>query len=477
MTLVLRYAARSDRGLVRSNNQDSVYAGPRLLAVADGMGGHAAGEVASKVVIASLAHVDDDEPGDDLLGKLRDAVAAGNGAISELVTSDPDLEGMGTTLTAILFAGNRLGLVHIGDSRAYLLREGTFAQITHDDTFVQSLIDEGRITPDEAATHPQRSLLLRALTGHDFEPSLTVREARAGDRFLLCSDGLSGVVSMETLDEAIRIPDPQACADRMIELALKGGGPDNVTVIVADVEDIDFGDDYPIVGGAAGDGSEEHNAPPDSAASRASALTQQRPPMPQRMEAPPPPAQDPKRKKRNAIKAFVIIFVLFLLIGAVAVGGKLWLNTQYYVGATEDGQVAIFRGLNGSVLGFKLSSKVEDSCPPGSTGCKEITLKDLQEGGRKTITAGIRSDNGIDGARAAVRLLRTEHLLPLCKDTSSTSSTTTTTPPPTTTTGTPSGSTTATTTTTGSPNTEAGTSEPSLTPSQQKPGVECREGP
>jgi PPM family protein phosphatase len=138
MTLVLRYAARSDRGLVRSNNQDSVYAGPRLLAVADGMGGHAAGEVASKVVIAALAHVDDDEPGDDLLGKLRDAVGAGNGAISELVASDPELEGMGTTLTAVLFAGNKLGLVHIGDSRAYLLRENTFAQITHDDTFVRS---------------------------------------------------------------------------------------------------------------------------------------------------------------------------------------------------------------------------------------------------------------------------------------------------------------------------------------------------
>ncbi|GAB2827818.1 PP2C family protein-serine/threonine phosphatase [Lentzea nigeriaca] len=471
MTLVLRYAARSDRGLVRSNNQDSVYAGPRLLAVADGMGGHAAGEVASKVVIASLAHVDDDEPGDDLLGKLRDAVAAGNGAISELVTSDPDLEGMGTTLTAILFAGNRLGLVHIGDSRAYLLREGMFAQITHDDTFVQSLIDEGRITPDEAASHPQRSLLLRALTGHDFEPSLTVREARAGDRFLLCSDGLSGVVSQETLDEAIRIPDPQACADRMIELALKGGGPDNVTVIVADVEDVDFGDDYPIVGGAAGDGSEEHNTPPDSAASRASALTQQRPPMPQRMEAPPPPPQDPKRKKRNAIKAFAIIFVLLLLTAVVAVGGKLWLNTQYYVGATEDGQVAIFRGLNGTVLGFKLSSKVEDSCPPGSTGCTPITLKDLQEGGRKTITAGIRSDNGIDGARAAVRLLRTEHLLPLCKDTSSTSSnqaSPTSPTSPTTTTTTPPAN--------GSPNPETPTSESSPT-TGQKVGVECREGP
>ncbi|KOV88910.1 PP2C family serine/threonine-protein phosphatase [Nocardia sp. NRRL S-836] len=472
MTLVLRYAARSDRGLVRSNNQDSVYAGPRLLAVADGMGGHAAGEVASKVVIASLAHVDDDEPGDDLLGKLRDAVAAGNGAISELVASDPDLEGMGTTLTAVLFAGNRLGLVHIGDSRAYLLREGGFAQITHDDTFVQSLIDEGRITPDEAATHPQRSLLLRALTGHDFEPSLTVREARAGDRFLLCSDGLSGVVSMETLDEAIRIPDPQACADRMIELALKGGGPDNVTVIVADVEDVDFGDDYPIVGGAAGDGSEEHNTPPDSAASRASALTQQRPPVPQRMEAPPPPPQDPKRKKRNALKAFAIVFLLLVLVGAAGVGGKLWLNTQFYVGATEDGQVAIFRGLNGSVLGFKLSSKVEDSCPPGSSGCTPIAVKDLQEAGRKTITEGIRSDNGIDGARAAVRMLRTAHMLPLCRDTSASSTPTTTTTTATTTTPPPSGSSSP-----APPPSGSETTEPSLTSSAQKPGVECREGP
>lgn len=248
MTLVLHYAARSDRGLVRSNNQDSVYAGPRLLALADGMGGHAAGEVASKVVIAALAPLDDDEPSDDLLGQLRAAVLTGNGAIAELVANDPDLEGMGTTLTAVLFAGSRLGLVHIGDSRAYLVRDGELTQITHDDTFVQSLIDEGRITEEEAANHPQRSLLLHALTGHEVEPSLAIREARAGDRYLLCSDGLTGPVSTETMAEALRIPDPQQCADRMIELALKGGGPDNVTVIIADVVDVEFGDDAPIVG-------------------------------------------------------------------------------------------------------------------------------------------------------------------------------------------------------------------------------------
>src|SRR5436309_14220464 len=165
MTLVLRYAARSDRGLVRSSNQDSVYAGPRLLALADGMGGHAAGEVASKVGIASLAPLDDDEPGDDLLSQLRDAVGGGNAAISELVANDPDLDGMGTTLTAMLFSGSRLGLVHVGDSRAYLARNGQFGQITRDDSFVNELLEQGRITADHAATHPQRSLLLKALTG------------------------------------------------------------------------------------------------------------------------------------------------------------------------------------------------------------------------------------------------------------------------------------------------------------------------
>lgn len=193
MTLVLRYAARSDRGLVRSNNEDSVYAGARLLALADGMGGHAAGEVASQLMIAALAHLDDDEPGGDLLGKLAAAVREGNAAIADQVEEEPELDGMGTTLTAILFAGSKLGLAHIGDSRAYLLRDGQLTQITRDDTFVQSLVDEGRITPEQAHSHPQRSLIMRALTGSEVEPTLTVREARAGDRYLICSDGLSDV--------------------------------------------------------------------------------------------------------------------------------------------------------------------------------------------------------------------------------------------------------------------------------------------
>lgn len=461
MTLVLRYAARSDRGLVRSNNQDSVYAGPRLLALADGMGGHAAGEVASKVVIAALAPLDDDEPGDDLLGQLRDAVIAGNGAISELVQSDPDLDGMGTTLTAVLFAGSRLGMVHIGDSRAYMLRNGTFTQITHDDTFVQSLIDEGRITEEEAATHPQRSLLLRALTGHEVEPRLMVREARPGDRYLLCSDGLSGVVSMETLEEAIRIPDPQACADRMIELALKGGGPDNVTVVVADVVDVDFGEDAPIVGGAAGDGSEDP-PPPDSPASRASSITGPRP-LPPRVEPMPPP--EPRRSRGSRLKALGLVIFLLLLVVAAGLGTRWYVLRQYYVGTAANGEVAVFRGVTGSVFGFDLHRQVEGSCPPGAQACEPITVDDLKVATRDVVRNGITDVDGLEGAREAIRRLRTEQTLPFCPKDSTGSTgteTSTTTATPTTT---PTGETTS-TTVEGTP----------LTTPVQKPGTDCRKG-
>lgn len=271
MTLVLRYAARSDRGLVRANNEDSVYAGARLLALADGMGGHAAGEVASQLMIAALAHLDDDEPGDDLLGKLDRATREGNAAIADQVEEEPELDGMGTTLTAMLFAGKKLGLVHIGDSRAYMLRDGELAQITRDDTFVQSLVDEGRITPEQAHTHPQRSLIMRALTGNEIEPTLVMREARAGDRYLLCSDGLSDVVSDETIANTMREGSTDECADRLIELALRSGGPDNVTVVVADVIDLDYGQSHPIVAGAAS-GQDEDTPPPNTAAGRAAAM-------------------------------------------------------------------------------------------------------------------------------------------------------------------------------------------------------------
>ncbi len=398
MTLVLHYSARSERGLVRQNNQDAVYAGPRLLALADGMGGHAAGEVASTLVISAMAPLDDDEPGDDLLGALRAATVEGNAAITRHIADQPDLDGMGTTLTAVLFAGNRLGMVHVGDSRAYLLREGELSQITRDDTFVQSLIDEGRITEEEALTHPQRSLLLRALTGHDIEPSLTVREARAGDRYLLCSDGLSGVVTEETIGEAlVGYPDPRECADRLIELALRGGGPDNITCIVADVVDVEYGEDAPIIGGAAGEGNGEV-PPPDSAAARASVAT-----LP-RIETPKePPAAEPRARRRGPLRpALVVLAVLALLVGG-ALLAQLLKDQNYYV-AVHDGEVVIFQGVRGTVLGYPLHSVAQ---PSG------IHLDDLQPAARNTVQ-GNTPYTDLAGAEQIVQRLKERELLPPC---------------------------------------------------------------
>jgi protein phosphatase len=432
MTLVLRYAARSDRGLVRSNNQDSVYAGPRLLALADGLGGHVAGEVASKVVVGALAPLDDDTPGEDLLGPLREATLAGNGAISDLVLTDPDLEGMGTTLTAILFAGNRIGLVHVGDSRAYMRRSGQFTQITHDDTFVQSLIDEGRITPEEATSHPHRSLLLRAITGHDIEPSLTVREARAGDRYLLCSDGLSSVVSFETLAEAIEIPDPQECADRMIELALKGGGPDNVTVIIADVVDVDYGDDDPIVGGAAGDGSADP-PPPDSSASRAAAMTA--PPRPEPRPAKEPEPEDPKTKRRRWLRLFVILLGVLVLLASGAFAIRYFVLRNYFVGEGTDkfkGEIAIFQGVPGSVLGITLNREVQGSCDPALEKCNKRYVDQLDQIGRATVLGGGNTYDSMREAREFINRLRTDNVLDQCPDVVKTADPSASSPPPTT---------------------------------------------
>jgi len=239
MTLALRYAVRSDVGLLREGNEDSAYAGPHLLAVADGMGGHAAGEVASAATITTLASLDSDPQGGDLVAALEDAVARANLRLQELIISDPAIEGMGTTLTALLWSEGYAALCHIGDSRAYLLRNGQFVQITHDHTLVQSLVDEGKITEDDVATHPHRSLLLRALDGRTIaEPDLNTIETQPGDRFLLCSDGLSGVVTEQTLHQTLgSIRDPDKAALQLVDLAIRGGGPDNITCIVADVLD------------------------------------------------------------------------------------------------------------------------------------------------------------------------------------------------------------------------------------------------
>ena len=418
MTLVLRYAARSDRGLVRSNNEDSVYAGARLLALADGMGGHAAGEVASQLMIAALAHLDDDEPGDDLLGKLEAATREGNDAIADQVEDEPELDGMGTTLTAMLFSGKKVGLVHIGDSRAYLMRDENLTQITRDDTFVQSLVDEGRITAEQAHTHPQRSLIMRALTGNEIEPTLTMRESRAGDRYLLCSDGLSDVVSDETISNTMQEGTNDECADRLIELALRSGGPDNVTVVVADVIDLDYGQSHPIVAGAASGVDEEDTPPPNTAAGRAAAMRPPRTPAKRVTVTPvPPPKKSHKLRWTLVALGLVIIAAVGVALGYKAIRGN------YFV-SESNGKVTILRGVPGSILGYSLQNPDQYGClgdegslrlvtaNSGDT-CRQLKIDDLQPTAREQVRAGLPSGS-LEDARKQMNRLATNDLLPLC---------------------------------------------------------------
>jgi protein phosphatase len=367
MTLELRYAVRSDVGLLREGNEDSAYAGPRLLAVADGMGGHAAGEVASAVAIGTLAELDDDMPPSELQIALSTAVAHANQILHDMVSADPAISGMGTTLTAMLWSGGKVALCHIGDSRAYVLSGGQFQQITHDHTLVQSLVDDGRISPDEAATHPQRSLLLRALDGtSEAEPDLSILEAHAGDRYLLCSDGLSGVVSEETLHRTLAtVADPDDAVLQLVELAIRGGGPDNITCIVADVIDSATtprvpGTSSSMLAGAASNGGRPMIRT-DSPAARAHLLSQTKPqaavvvdhddPAPRMLHDDDENDEPPRR--RLPIVRSLIVLLLILIIGGIYLGWR-YTQDQYYVGA-DGGQVAIYQGVNQTVAGVNLS--------------------------------------------------------------------------------------------------------------------------
>ena len=235
-TLAIRYAVRSDAGLCREDNEDTGYAGVRLLAVADGLGGHPGGELASAAVIEALKPLDTKIPAGELMNALDHAVRRASGRLRDIVASDPSLSGMGTTLTALVWSGSQLGLVHVGDSRAYLVRDGVVFQITHDHTMVQSLLDDHKITPEEVSSHPQRSLLLRALMADDAGADLQLRETLPGDRYLLCSDGLHAVAAAEDIARIlVTVSDPDRAAGELLTLAMDGGGPDNITCIVADV--------------------------------------------------------------------------------------------------------------------------------------------------------------------------------------------------------------------------------------------------
>ncbi|WP_019073544.1 Stp1/IreP family PP2C-type Ser/Thr phosphatase [Streptomyces hokutonensis] len=423
MSLSLRFAAGSHKGMIREGNEDSGYAGPRLLAIADGMGGQAAGEVASSEVISTIVSLDDDVPGSDILTSLGTAVQRANDQLRMMVEEDPQLEGMGTTLTALLWTGQRLGLVHVGDSRAYLLRDGVLTQITQDHTWVQRLVDEGRITEEEATTHPQRALLMRALgSGDHVEPDLSIREVRAGDRYLICSDGLSGVVSHQTMEDTLAsYQGPQETVQELIQLALRGGGPDNITVIIADVLDLDTGDtlaaqlsDTPVIVGAVAE-NQLHlhdNGIMQTPAGRASGLGRQVPGQGGGGgEFGPPGSGDttgyvpsgsfgdytdddfvkPSKGRKWLKRSFYTVLTL-AVIGGGLYGGWRWTQTQYFVGANGE-HVALYRGISQDLAWVSLS-KVEKDHP-------DIELKYLPPYQQKQVKATI-AEGGLQDAQKKI---------------------------------------------------------------------------
>ncbi|WP_285727944.1 PP2C family protein-serine/threonine phosphatase [Psychromicrobium xiongbiense] len=236
-SLVLRYAARSDVGLLRAKNDDSAYAGRYLAVVADGMGGHAGGDVASASTVLDLIHLDRDGYQGDADIQLADEIQIANSLLSEMVHVNPKLTGMGTTVTALLLSEGKLAFAHIGDSRAYRLKGGIFEQISTDHTFVQRLIDEGRLTPEEAEVHPHKNVLMRVLGDVDASPELDVStfEVTPGERWLLCSDGLN-FVDLDVVEQVMRqTPSLEVTAETLINLTLEVGAPDNVTVVLVEV--------------------------------------------------------------------------------------------------------------------------------------------------------------------------------------------------------------------------------------------------
>ncbi|TDD72339.1 Stp1/IreP family PP2C-type Ser/Thr phosphatase [Jiangella aurantiaca] len=333
MPLTLRYAARSDVGLVREGNEDSGYAGPHLLAVADGMGGHAAGEVASRAAIDELVNADQ-MPDGDPIDVLSAAVSAANGRINDMARSDPSRAGMGTTSTALLWNGVQLALGHIGDSRAYLLRDGSLTQITRDHTFVQSLVDDGRITPEDAREHPARSVVTKVLQGQSpIHPDYSIIDVQAGDRVLICSDGLSDVITDHdietTLAGAHTVDD---AADQLIAMALDAGAPDNVTVVIGELVEADTaGTDATaetFIVGSAAESIEDGRSPEFHED-------------PETMRYAP---RAPRRRRRRWLRPALAVAAVMVVGWAGLTYANGWVRDQYYIGVSG-GQVAIYQGV------------------------------------------------------------------------------------------------------------------------------------
>ena len=339
---VTPFGSRTDIGCLRDHNEDSLVVAPPLFAVADGMGGHAAGEIASEIAVNVLAERAPEHPDGEALAR---AVEDANREVIRASRDGRGREGMGTTMTAAMLEGERLVIAQVGDSRAYLLHQGKLQQLTRDHSLMADMIEAGQLTPEEARCHPQRSVITRAL-GSDtrLHPDIYEINVETGDRLLICSDGLSGMVRDADIERTLcRIQDPQRCAAQLVNEAIAAGGHDNVTVIVADVTGF----------------------------------------------------AEVRRKKlaRKTKVSIALILVLFAtIIAGAAWGTNAYLNTAAYLG-NDNGKVAIYRGVPGAVLGLTFSQHERTT---------DVSVDDLQPGTANRLESGIR----VDSMEAAEELVK-----------------------------------------------------------------------
>lgn len=344
----IRFGCRTDIGRVREHNEDSLLVQEPLFAVADGMGGHAAGEVASEIAIDVLR---DNAPKTADAQALADAVATANKEVIRAAVEGRGKEGMGTTMTTAVIYGNKLAIAQVGDSRAYLMHQRNLQQITRDHSLMADLIEQGQITPAEARVHPNRSLITRALGNDpDMFADQYELEVNEGDRLLLCSDGLCGVLTDDEINEILNeYQDPQECADKLVDRANDQGGPDNITAIVVDIADVDV--------------------------------------------------KKKKKKARKTKRTIIIVALIFFLIigGSAALGFYIVDNSAYLT--VENDYIVVYKGVPGSLGSISFSSKQMTS---------DVNINDLRETTKQHFKDGpIKVDN-LDAAYRALENYKQE---------------------------------------------------------------------
>ncbi len=411
--LALRYAALSDVGRVRKDNQDSGYASEHLLVIADGVGGAVRGDLASSTAIQAMSRLDAPVEG-DALEALAGGIHRAHDRIAELVEQDPELDGTSTTVTSALFDGTRIGVAHIGDSRGYLLRGGTLSQLTKDHTFVQSLIDEGRITEEESRTHPHRNLILRAVDGvHETDPDLFYVDLAPGDRILLCSDGASGVLGSDRLGDILGTGTIDYAVVELIRASLEAGSSDNITVVVADVVEATEGivATGPVVVGAAAEQPRRagHTSKSFFRGHRGgdTGEIEPVPGEPDEGDADPEELRYAPREPRGGRwrRGFVVLLVLLLVAAVAGFLGYRWSQDQYYV-ASYDGRVAIFRGVQADIPGLKMHRVADVS---------DITIESLPDFPTEQVASGISAESLSDAHRIVSRLTSLAKVCPTPK--------------------------------------------------------------